>query len=86
MRISWMELSQLAVSVAAAFAFDRYQAAVEPLPTPQSWLLAMLIVGVGAAWVFTLITVRLRDWLQRLRSSPPARWKEHSAPAKRRVE
>ena len=61
MRIGWMEASQLCVSVAAAFAFDRYQAAVDPLPTAQSWLLCVLVVGVGAAWVWTLIIVRLAD-------------------------
>jgi cytoskeletal protein RodZ len=59
MRIGWMELSQLVVSVAAAFAFDRYQAAHDPLPTPHSWLLCVLIVGVGAAWIWTAFIVRL---------------------------
>lgn len=61
MRIDWMEVSQLVVSVAAAFAFDRYQAAVDPLPTPQSWLLGVLLVGFGAAWLYTQIIVRLAD-------------------------
>lgn len=61
MRIGWMELSQLAVSVAAAFAFDRYQAAVDPLPTPQSWLLCVILVGVGAAWLWTVLMVRTAD-------------------------
>lgn len=61
MRIGWMELSQLAVSVAAAFAFDRYQAAVDPLPTGQSWLLCVLFFGVGAAWIWTRLIVRLAD-------------------------
>ncbi len=59
MRIDWMELSQLAVSVAAAFAFDRYQAAVDPLPTTQSWLLGVLFFGFGAAWLYTQVIVRL---------------------------
>ena len=61
MRIGWMEASQLAVSVAAAFAFDRYQAAVDPLPTAQSWLLCVLVIGVGAAWIWTRIIVWLAD-------------------------
>lgn len=62
MRIGWMELSQLGVSVGAAFAFDRYQAAYDPLPTGQSWLLMVLLVGIGAAWLWTLFMVRAADW------------------------
>lgn len=70
MRIDWMELSQLAVSVAAAFAFDRYQAAVDPLPTAQSWLLCVIVVGVGAAWVWTRVMVYAADlWAGIRRSS-----------------
>ena len=61
MRIGWMELSQLGVSVGAAFAFDRYQAAFDPLPTGQSWLLCVLFFGVGAAWIWTRLIVRLAD-------------------------
>ena len=61
MRIGWMEVSQLVVSVAAAFALDRYQAAVDPFPTPQSWFLAMIVTGVVAAWVWTLVIVRAVD-------------------------
>jgi hypothetical protein len=56
-----MELSQLAVSVGAAFAFDRYQAATDPLPTGQSWLLCVLVIGVGAAWVWTRVIVLAAD-------------------------
>lgn len=70
MRIDWMELSQLLVSVGAAFAFDRYQAAVDPLPTAQSWLLCVLLVGIGAAWVWTLLMAHAADWwgaIRRLR-------------------
>lgn len=55
-----MRYLQCAVSIAAAFAFDRWQAS-DPLPTKQSWLLCILIVGFGAAWLFTVITVRLAD-------------------------
>jgi hypothetical protein len=67
MRIDWMELSQLAVSVGAAFAFDRYQAATDQLPTGQSWLLCVLLVGVGAAWVWTFLMARASDWLAAIR-------------------
>lgn len=69
MRIDWMELSQLAVSVAAAFAFDRYQAAVDPLPTTQSWLLGVLFFGIGAAWVWTWVMARAADWWAGFRRS-----------------
>lgn len=55
-----MQYVQCAVSIAAAFAFDRWQAS-NPLPTMQSWLLCILIVGFGAAWLFTVIVVRLAD-------------------------
>lgn len=55
-----MQYVQCAVSIAAAFAFDRWQAS-DPLPTMQSWLLSILIVGFGSAWLFTVITVRLAD-------------------------
>ncbi len=75
MRISWMELSQVAVSVMAAFAFDRYQAAVDPLPTTQSWLIWVLFVGIGAAWLYTQVIVRLADyaarWSRRRRQGAP---------------
>jgi hypothetical protein len=53
-----MHWLQFVVSVAAAFAFDRWQAS-DPLPTPQSWLLCILLVGVGAAWLVTQIIARL---------------------------
>jgi len=68
MRIDWMELSQLVVSVAAAFAFDRYQAAVDPLPTAQSWLLCVLFFGIGAAWIWTWLIVRLADAMRSARA------------------
>ena len=61
MRIDWMELSQLLVSVGASFAFDRYQTAVDPLPTAQSWLLGVIFFGFGAAWLYTQVIVRLAD-------------------------
>ena len=62
MRIGWMELSQLGVSVGAAFAFDRYQAAYDPLPTGQSWLLCVLFFGIGAAWIWTWFMAHAMDW------------------------
>ncbi len=55
-----MRFLQFMVSVAAAFAFDCWQMS-DPLPTPHSWLLCILVVGVGAAWLFTVIAVRLYE-------------------------
>ncbi len=76
-----MELAQCAVSIIAAFAFDRWQAS-DPLPTGQSWLLCILLVGVGAAWLFTLVIERLasgrfRRWLLQEPVGPPG---PHRAP------
>ena len=55
-----MHWLQFAISVAAAYAFDRWQA-LDPLPTWQSWTLGVLIIGVGSAWLFTVIVTRLAD-------------------------
>jgi hypothetical protein len=73
-----MELAQCAVSIIAAFAFDRWQAS-DPLPTGQSWLLCVLLVGVGAAWLFTVIVCRLparySRWLLQAPAGPPDRYR-----------
>ncbi len=58
MRITRMEVAQCAISIAVAFAFHVWQAD-DPLPTKQSWLVMILVVGFGAAWLATQIIVRL---------------------------
>lgn len=84
MRIDWMELSQLIVSVAAAFAFDQYQAAHDPLPTWQSWMICVLFFGVGAAWLWTKLIVRLADAARWGRLGPAPTPSERQSPHKAR--
>ncbi|MBS0219134.1 MAG: hypothetical protein JSR91_00180 [Proteobacteria bacterium] len=55
-----MRLTQFVVSVVAAYAFLHWHSEIEA-PTGHSWLLGVLIVGVGAAWLFTVIVTRLSD-------------------------
>lgn len=61
MRIGWMEWTQLAISVAAAYGFS-ITVGRDPLLTPQAWLLGVLVTGFGAAWMATHIIVRLAHW------------------------
>lgn len=69
-----MRFLQVMVSAGAAFAFDRWQAS-DPLPTAQSWLLCVLVIGASAAWLVTVIIVRLSDagryWRRPRRSARP---------------
>lgn len=53
-----MKALQLAVSVLAAWLFDR-TIGQDPLLTPQAWLLGVLVVGVGSAYAATVLIVRL---------------------------
>lgn len=58
-----MRAFQFVVSVAAAWWFDR-EFAGDNL-TPQAWFLGVMLTGVGAAYVATVVIVRLRDVLRR---------------------
>lgn len=62
--LSWslMRAFQFVVSVAAAWVFDRTMG--DDL-TPQAWGLGVLVSGVFAAWLATVVIVRLHDALQR---------------------
>lgn len=64
-----MRLLQFLVSVAAAYAFLQWHPEIEA-PSPQAWLLGVLAVGVGTAWLFTVIVTRLSDLVRYRRRSP----------------
>jgi hypothetical protein len=55
---------QFVISVLAAWVFDR-TIGQDPLLTPQAWFLGVILSGVGAAYVCTVLIVRLQ---------PGARW------------
>lgn len=54
-----MKTFQFAVSVLAAWLFDR-TIGQDPLLTPQAWTLGVLVVGVGSAYAATVLIVRLQ--------------------------
>lgn len=58
-----MRAFQFIVSVAAAWWFVREFADAEL--TPAATFLGVLVVGIGAAYLSTVVIVRLRDAIQR---------------------